>query len=235
LVYELSFNIFVSINTFSAMNLVSPTRHTYTRDALILSSLVSSKLKKRFEGIISAGVKPFADAGVTPNMVTFLGLLVSFASAWFYYSWTSSPLLLPAAGLLILLSGLFDALDGVIARTTGKVTAFGGFFDSVSDRYADAFVLAGITLGGLCNPIAGFASLIGSLMVSYTRSRAEAAGVAMAGVGFAERAERMVILAAVTFIAVWWIDALNYGVILLAILSHLTVLQRVQHFRRNAK
>jgi archaetidylinositol phosphate synthase len=197
--------------------------------------LVSSKLKKRFEGIVATGVKPFADAGVTPNMVTVLGLLASLASAWAYYSWASSPLLLPAAGLLILLSGLFDAVDGVIARTAGKVTSFGGFFDSVSDRYADAFVLAGVTLGGLCNPIAGLAALIGSLMVSYTRSRAEAAGVAMAGVGLVERAERMLILAAVTFAAVFWLDAINYGVILLALLSHLTVIQRVQHFRENSK
>jgi len=214
---------------------VSPPRHTYTGVPLSLSGLVSSRLKKRFEGLVSAGVKPFADAGVTPNMVTVLGLLTSLASAWCYGNWASSSLLLPAAGALVLLSGLFDAVDGVIARTTGKVTTFGGFFDSVSDRYADAFVLAGVTLGGLCNPIAGFAALIGSLMVSYTRSRAEAAGVAMAGVGLAERAERMLILAAVTFAGVFWLDAINYGVILLAVLSHLTVIQRTLHFRKNSK
>jgi archaetidylinositol phosphate synthase len=197
--------------------------------------LVSSRLKKWFEGVVLAGVKPFADAGVTPNTVTIIGLIVSLVSAWCYYSWTYSSLLLPVAAMLILLSGLFDAVDGIIARTKGKVTVFGGFLDSVSDRYADAMVLAGITLGGLCNPIAGFAALIGSLMVSYTRSRAEAAGVNMAGVGLAERAERMLILAAVTFIAVLWIDALNYGIILLAILSHATVIQRTIHFKRNAK
>lgn len=213
----------------------APPRHTYTLGALVLSGLVSSKLKKRFEGVVAAGVKPLADAGVTPNMVTILGLLVSFASAYCYYSWGSSPLLLITAGALVLLSGLLDSIDGVIARSTGKVTKFGGFFDSVSDRYADAFVLAGVTLGGLCNPIAGFAALIGSLMVSYTRSRAEASGVAMAGVGLAERAERMIILAVVTFAAVYWLDALNYGVILLAIISHLTVIQRTVHFHRNSK
>ncbi len=196
--------------------------------------MVSSRLKKRFEDFVLVGVKPFADLGVTPNTVTIMGLIVSLASAWCYYSWASSPILLPAAALLILLSGFFDAVDGIIARTKGKVTPFGGFLDSVSDRYADGLVLAGITLGGLCNPIAGFAALIGSLMVSYTRSRAEAAGVSMAGVGLAERAERMLILAAATFIAVIWIDVLNYGVILLAVLSHATVIQRALHFKRNA-
>ena len=197
--------------------------------------MVSSRLKKRFEGVVLAGVRPLADAGVTPNTVTVVGLIFSLISAWCYYSWALSPVLLPAAALLILLSGLFDAIDGIIARTKGKVTAFGGFLDSVSDRYADAMVLAGITLGGLCNPIAGLIALIGSLMVSYTRSRAEAAGVGMAGVGLAERAERMLILAAVTFIAVFWIDAINYGVIVLAVLSHATVIQRVIYFKKNVK
>ena len=197
--------------------------------------MVSSRLKKRFEELAQVGVKPFANLGVTPNTVTIMGLIVSIASALCYYSWASSPMLLPAAALLILLSGLFDAVDGIIARTKGKVTPFGGFLDSVSDRYADGLVLAGITLGGLCNPIAGFAALIGSLMVSYTRSRAEAADVSMAGVGLAERAERMLILAVATFIAVFWIDALNYGVFLLAILSHATVIQRVLHFKKNTK
>lgn len=197
--------------------------------------MVSSKLKQRFEEVVAVGVKPLADAGVTPNMVTILGILVSFTSAYFYFRWDSSPISLIFAGVLVLLSGLLDAIDGMIARTTGMVTKFGGFFDSVSDRYADAFVLAGVTLGGLCDPIAGFAALIGSLMVSYTRSRAEAVGVAMAGVGLAERAERILILAAVTFAAVYWLDALNYGVILLAILSHLTVIERTLYFYRNSK
>ena len=197
--------------------------------------MVSSRLKKRFEGVVSAGVKPLANLGLTPNTVTVLGLIISLASTLCFYYGASSQTLLFAAGALILFSGLFDAIDGVIARTTGMVTAFGGFLDSVSDRYADALILAGITLGGLCNPIAGFAALIGSLMVSYTRSRAEAAGVPMAGVGLAERAERILILAAATFIAVLWVDALNYGVIIIAVLAHLTVIQRAQHFRRNSK
>jgi len=191
-------------------------------------------LKNKFEEVVSVGVKPLTEAGVTPNAITVLGLIVSIASALCYYYWASSPILLPAAGVLVLLSGFFDAIDGVIARTTGKVTSFGGFFDSVTDRYADALVLSGITLGGLCNPFYGFAALIGSLMVSYTRSRAEAAGVTMAGIGLAERAERMLILAAVTFAAVFWFDALNYGVIILAVLSHLTVIQRTLNFRKNS-
>jgi archaetidylinositol phosphate synthase len=194
--------------------------------------LVSSTLKKRFEETISVGIRHLAVAGLTPNIVTTLGLLVALSSAWCYYSWRTSTLLLPAAGILILLSGLLDAVDGVLARTTGQVTAFGGFFDSVADRYADAFTLSGVILGGLCDPLVGLLALIGSLMVSYTRSRSEAAGVKMAGVGLAERAERMLILSTVTFIAIYWVEALNYGVIILAVLSHLTVIQRTLYFQR---
>ena len=197
--------------------------------------MVSSRLKKRFEAVVAAVVRPLAKAGVTPNTITIMGLLFSLASAWCYYNWRMSPILLPSAGVLILLSGFFDAIDGIVARLSGKVTRFGSFLDSVSDRYSDALVFAGVTLGGLCNPIAGFATLIGSLMVSYTRSRAESEGIKMAGVGLAERAERMIILATVTLLAVFWLDILNYGIILLAILSHLTVIQRALYFRENAK
>jgi len=194
--------------------------------------MVSSRLKERFEDAIASAVKPLGGLGVTPNMVTVAGLLASILSAWCYYDWRRAGFLLPAAGGLLLLSGLLDAVDGVLARTSGKTTKFGGFLDSVSDRYADVIVLSGIILGGLCDTAVGLAALTGFLMVSYARSRAEAAGVAMEGVGFAERAERLVILAAATFLTVFQLDALNWGVALLAALTHLTVLQRMLHFRR---
>ena len=197
--------------------------------------MVSSRLKGWFEGVVSAGVRPLASAGLTPNSVTALGLVVGFASAACYYLWRESMLLLPAAGGLVLLSGLLDAVDGVVARTTGKVTAFGGFFDSVADRYSDAAAIAGVSLSGLCDPVWGVLAIVGSLMVSYTRSRAEAAGVKMAGIGIAERAERMVILAVSTFASLIWVDALGWGIVLIAILAHLTVVQRVLHFRNESK
>jgi archaetidylinositol phosphate synthase len=83
----------------------------------------------------------------------------------------------------------------------------------VLDRYADAVVYAAIIIAGLCNQIWGLAALTGSILVSYTRARAEAAGIKMESVGFAERAERMLILAAISIIAFWWLPALNYGII----------------------
>jgi archaetidylinositol phosphate synthase len=97
------------------------------------------------------------------------------------------------------------------------------------DRYADAAVYVGIIVGELCKPpIWGLIALTGSLLVSYSRARAEAAGVKMESIGLAERAERIIILAIASLVAFFWQPetAITAGIILLAILSNLTVLQR---------
>ena len=194
--------------------------------------MVSSKLKEKFEASVSKVVKPLASIGVTPNQLTVLGFLVSLFAGLSFLTWYNNKERLLAGGILILVSGMIDAVDGILARITGKVTKFGGFFDSVADRYSDATVLSGIILGGLCNPFIGLATLVGTLMVSYTRSRSEAEGVKMAGVGLAERAERMIFLAIFAWLNYWWHMALNYGVLILGILAHFTVIQRGLYFKK---
>jgi len=180
-------------------------------------------------------VKPLGGFGVTPNQVTALGLVVAFVSAWIYAAWGGNRLRLVYGALTILLSGFLDAIDGVLARGTGRASRFGGFLDSVVDRYSDALMISGITVGGLCSLPAGLFALTGSLMVSYTRSRAEAEGVEMAGVGFFERAERMIFLAACSVAAYLWPRALEYGVMALAALAHVTVAQRMLHFKKRVE
>jgi archaetidylinositol phosphate synthase len=135
------------------------------------------------------------------------------------------------AAVLLLLSGFCDALDGVLARLYQKTTTFGGFLDSLLDRYADAAVYVGIIVGGLCDALWGLVALTGSLLVSYSRARAEAAGIKMESIGLAERAERIIILAIASLVAFFWQPEtewiiMNASIILLAILSNLTVLQR---------
>jgi archaetidylinositol phosphate synthase len=128
-------------------------------------------------------------------------------------------------------------MDGIVARVFGQTTTFGGFFDSVLDRYADAAVYAAIIFAGLSNaaltstwgPIAGLAALSGALLVSYARARAEAVGIKMESVGLAERAERMLILAVFTIISYFWLPALGWGIALLAVLANVTVVQRMIH------
>ena len=167
--------------------------------------------------------------GLTPNIVSLIGLILAMLSAFTFAVSQRQPLWIILATILFFSSGFCDVLDGVIARIYKQTSMFGGFLDSLLDRYADAFVYAGLIVGGLCSPIWGLASLVGSVMVSYSRARAEAADIKMESIGIAERAERMLILGVASIAAVFWIEALNYGIIMLAILSNFTVLQRVMH------
>jgi archaetidylinositol phosphate synthase len=173
--------------------------------------------------------------GFSPNQVSILGIAFALLSAITYWQWELNPLLLIVAPLLMLVSGLFDALDGALARIYGEATSFGGFLDSLLDRYADAVIICGIILGGLTNIKWGLAALIGSLLVSYARARAEAAGAKMESVGLAERAERLILLALASFLTLFWSEALCWGVLLLAILTNLTVIQRAIYFRKDSQ
>jgi len=196
---------------------------------------VLTKIKQRVQSWLTSEAALLHRLGLTPNHVSILGLVLALLSAVTYWQWPLHPLLLILAPLLMLASGLLDALDGAIARIYGEATKFGGFFDSLLDRYADAVILCGIILGGLTEMSWGIAALMGSLLVSYARARAEAAGVKMESVGLAERAERIVIIALASFISYVWLDALNWSILLLAILTNLTVVQRAIYFRKAAQ
>jgi len=191
-----------------------------------------TKIKERFETWIAAEAKLAHNLGLTPNQISAIGVVLAVFSALAYWNWESHPLYLILAPVFLLVSGFCDALDGALARMRGQVTTFGGFLDSLLDRYAEAIVFFGITAGGLCHPLWGLAALAGSLLVSYARARAEAAGVKMETVGVAERAERLIILAIASFLSLVWLEALSWAVILLSVLTHLTVLQRVVYFRK---
>jgi archaetidylinositol phosphate synthase len=182
--------------------------------------------------------------GLTPNKISIIGFILALASAVSYSLTTSkSPWLLIVAVVFLMASGFCDTMDGIVARTFQQTTVFGGYFDSVLDRYADAAVYAAIIVAGLSNAawgsvwgvVWGLAALAGSIMVSYTRARAEAVGIKMESVGFAERAERMLILAAVSIIGFFLLPAIGYGIALLAVLSNFTVIQRAVHVYRKLK
>jgi phosphatidylglycerophosphate synthase len=187
--------------------------------------------------------------GLTPNKISVIGFILALASAGAYLAATpNSSWLLILAVVFLLTSGFCDTLDGIVARTFQLTTVFGGFFDSVLDRYADVAIFAAIIVAGLFNPVWdgsvggpvwgavwGLAALSGSMMVSYTRARAEAVGIKMESVGLAERAERMLILAVVSIIAFFWLPALIYGIALLAVLSNFTVIQRAMHVYKTLK
>jgi len=200
-----------------------------------------TKLKERIQLLMVGEARLAHSIGLTPNHVSVLGVLSALFSAYLYWSSQFEVALLTVAAIFLLISGFFDALDGVLARLYGEVTVFGGFLDSLLDRYADAFVFLGIILGWLIKDSVwvfwGFAALLGSLLVSYSRARAEAAGIRMESVGIAERAERIIILVVASLLSTvpGWADALRWSMLLLAILTNLTVLQRVIYFKKASK
>ncbi|MEN3037507.1 MAG: archaetidylinositol phosphate synthase [Candidatus Methanosuratincola petrocarbonis] len=181
----------------------------------------------RLRGAVSRVTRPIASAvarsGIPPNAITFVGFLVSLVAAYAFYR--SAPVL---GGLVLLLSGLFDIIDGAVARASGRVTKWGGVLDSVLDRYSDLAVVGAIAISGLCNPVTGIAAMIGSVMVSYVRARGEVEKVGMAAVGLMERAERMVLVSATAILGI-----LDIGMMLLALLTNITVLQRLYHVWRS--
>jgi CDP-diacylglycerol--glycerol-3-phosphate 3-phosphatidyltransferase len=165
--------------------------------------------------------------GLSPNTLTLIGLLLNVIVAAVIalgHPW--------AGGVLLLLASAFDMLDGAVARASDAVTRFGGFFDSTLDRYSEIVVFLGLLVYLLGTPEARvgsllvFAAAVGSLMISYARARAEAAGYA-ASVGVLPRPERVILLAISLLVGhpLWalWV---------LAILTHVTAAMRIAHVWR---
>jgi len=196
-----------------------------------------TRLKEKIQQTLAVEAKAAHRMKLTPNRISAMGVIFAFLSASAYAFWQNQPLRLLIALFLLLLSGFCDVLDGVVARLYQHATPFGGFLDSLLDRYADAAVYIGIIAGRLCEPLWGIIALIGSLLVSYSRARAEAANIKMETIGLAERAERILILALASLIAIFWQPEtiINISIIILAILSNLTVLQRSLHVYRKMK
>jgi archaetidylinositol phosphate synthase len=194
-----------------------------------------TRIKKRVQDMLASEARAAYKLGLSPNMVSFIGLIIALLSAIAYAVAQNGSLWILLAVVLLLASGFCDALDGIIARIHQETSIFGEFLDSLLDRYADAAVYGGVIIGGLCDPLWGLAALIGSMLVSYSRAKAEKAEIPMESVGLAERAERILILAVASIIAIFWLPALNIGIILLAVLSNLTVLQRGLHVYHELK
>jgi len=195
-----------------------------------------TKLKQRIQALLISEATYAHRIGLTPNAVSGLGIVLALLSAISYWrAYTNTLLLLAVGALFLALSGFCDALDGILARLYEQTTVFGGFLDSLLDRYADAAVLTGIVLGGLADFSWGFIAVVGTLLVSYARARAEAAGVKMESIGIAERAERILVLFVASLVALVWLGALWWSVVLLAFLTNITVLQRVIYFYRAVK
>jgi archaetidylinositol phosphate synthase len=162
--------------------------------------------------------------GFSPNAVTVLGFIVIALGAWLVLLGAY-----PFAILCVVLGGFLDGVDGSLARMLNKVTLFGGALDSILDRYGDALLIVSIWYSFKVNPIAGSLALVGSFVTSYARARLENTGLSLSNVGILERPERIIILVLTIIFNV----VANYFFIALAILSNITVIQRVLYGRKN--
>jgi CDP-diacylglycerol--glycerol-3-phosphate 3-phosphatidyltransferase len=167
-------------------------------------------------------------AHVRPNHLTMVGLGISILAACAFAQGR-----LRVGAVLLTLAGLFDFFDGSLARLANSVSAFGAFLDSVVDRYSDLVLLLGVVLyyhraADTTGVFLTMGALVGTIMTSYTRARAESIGVACE-IGLIERPERLILLiAGATF------NQLTPAMIALAVLTNLTAIQRILYMRRAA-
>ncbi|HZP35553.1 MAG TPA: CDP-alcohol phosphatidyltransferase family protein [Methylomirabilota bacterium] len=165
-------------------------------------------------------------AHVRPNHLTVVGLGVSLAAATALARGS-----LRTGAVLLTLAGLFDFFDGSLARLANRVSRFGAFLDSVVDRYSDLVVLLGVVLfyhraADTAGLLLTLISVVGTVMVSYTKARAQSIGLSCE-IGLMERPERLILLiAGATF------HALTPAMLVLAVLTNATALQRILYTRR---
>lgn len=177
-------------------------------------------------GILEPLARLIARTGVSPNAVTVTGLALNAGVAWVLAQGH-----MRVGGLLVALAGLFDALDGTLARLTGQKSRFGAFLDSFVDRLCEAALYLGLLVfytrrGARQEIVLIYATVVGSLLISYARARAEGLGLECK-VGLLTRMERAAILALALLL-----DRMSIALWVLAVLTNFTALQRAYHVWR---
>jgi CDP-diacylglycerol---glycerol-3-phosphate 3-phosphatidyltransferase len=179
--------------------------------------------------LVEGIARGLARAGIGPDALTVAGLAVAAVSGVLAAQGE-----LVWAGVALIIGAPFDAIDGAVARVSGRASRFGALLDSTLDRYAEAFVLAGLAYhlgerGELVGVVLAFAALFGSVMVSYVRARSEGLGIDNK-VGLFTRVERLVLI-----ILMLLTGRVLIGLVLLAAVTHLTVIQRMAHAFRTLR
>jgi CDP-diacylglycerol---glycerol-3-phosphate 3-phosphatidyltransferase len=198
--------------------------------------LLNKSLVNGFYALIEPLAKILINFKVSPSIITFLGLFFSIFVFYFF----KSGLFLPG-GIFIILSGICDVLDGRLARDTNQMSKFGALIDSVIDRYSEILFFLGLLVyfweKSLTIVILLFLGICGSLLVSYTRARAEGLGLECK-VGIMQRQERITFLAggailgAIPYTSHFF---LVLSIWIIAVLSNFTVIQRILHIKNQVK
>ncbi len=170
----------------------------------------------------------FAATGLSPNFWTSVGLGFALLSAVVYGLGIEFGLII--GGVLLLVSGFFDMVDGQVARVTGKTSKKGSYLDSMFDKIAEVAIFLGILVGGYAEPYLVFLAITLSLLVSYARAKSDIINVKLQGIGIGERAERLLVIAIIGIIGF-----MDYAVIIVVIIAGITLIQRMIVTTKNIK
>ncbi len=170
----------------------------------------------------------FASTGLSPNFWTAVGLVLALASAVVYGLGIEYGLIF--GGVLLLVSGFFDMVDGQVARITGKTSQKGSYLDSMFDKIAEVAIFLGILVGGYAEPYIVFLAITLSLLVSYARAKSDAINVKLQGVGIGERAERLLVISIIGIIGF-----MEPAVIIVVVIAGITLIQRMIVTTKNIK
>ena len=172
--------------------------------------------------------KGFAATGLSPNFWTVVGLVIALSSAVVYGMGVEFGLII--GGILLLVSGFFDMVDGQVARVTGKTSKKGEYLDSMFDKISEVAIFLGILIGGYAEPYVVLLAITLSLLVSYARAKSDLINIKLQGIGIGERAERLLVIAIIGIVGF-----MDYAVVIVIIIAGITLIQRMIFTTKNIK
>ena len=172
----------------------------------------------------------FASTGLSPNFWTAVSLAFALVAAAIYALDGAVEFGLILGGVLLLISGFFDMVDGQVARVTGKTSPKGSYLDSMFDKIAEVAIFLGILIGGYAEPYLVLLAITLSLLVSYARAKSELIHIKLQGIGIGERAERLLVIAIVGIAGF-----MDYAIIIVVIIAGITLVQRMIYTVKNIK
>ena len=187
-----------------------------------------NNLRERLRPILEKIGKAFAATGLSPNFWTSIGLVFALASAAVYGLGIEFGLII--GGVLLLVSGFFDMVDGQVARVSGRTSQKGSYLDSMFDKIAETAIFLGILVGGYAEPYLVLLAITLSLLVSYARAKSDALNIKLQGVGIGERAERLLAVAIIGIVGF-----MEAAIVIVVIIAGITLIQRMIVTAKNIK
>ena len=187
-----------------------------------------NNLRGTLQPILEKIGKTFASTGLSPNFWTFVGLIFALASAVVYGMGIEFGLVI--GGILLLVSGFFDMVDGQVARVTGKTSKKGSYLDSMFDKIAEVAIFLGLLIGGYAESYLVMLAITLSLLVSYARAKSDALNINLQGIGIGERAERLLVIAIIGIIGY-----MEPAVMIVVVIAGITLIQRMITTAKNIK